>query len=199
MPSGGGRTSLFSQETSGTAQRRAPSSVAPTQPTKGLRSVLGGGPALPAGRGRGRGGEEGPSGRRAHPFIPGPQLGRLGPDVLVTGRSSEVRAGAWREPALGLRRALLLSVRTRRPRAELGPRRRRRRLASPGWEPQPGRGPRGRGAGSAPLPVGGRVWDGGREPRASRRPGGGRTARSDSPGSSPEAVFLQKPQVSAPG
>lgn len=77
MPRGGARTPLLSQETWANAQRQAPGSVAPTQPTKGLRSVLGGGPALPAGRGRGRGGKEGPRGRLAHPFIPGPQLGRV--------------------------------------------------------------------------------------------------------------------------
>lgn len=53
-----------------------------------------GAPAFSAGRGRGRGGREGPSGRRAHPFIPGPRLGRVRPDVVMTGRYSEVRAGA---------------------------------------------------------------------------------------------------------
>lgn len=119
---GGARAWLLRQETSGNAPRPAICSGTPTQPTKGLRSLLGGGSALLSDRGRGRGGKEGPKGRQVLPFIPGPQLGRV-VTRCAANRSLLGGAGGSPQATQGLHSALLLSDQTRRPRAGLGPRR----------------------------------------------------------------------------
>lgn len=86
------------------------------------------------------------------------------------GRSLLRGAGRSCDWALGLSRALLLSDRTRRPCAELSPRR-CHHPGSPGWETHPGRGPRRRGVGQSPRVAG----EGSRWPP---RQGRGRRARS---------------------